>query len=282
MFTIGDFARHGRVSVRMLRHYDAIGLLRPARVDPFSGYRFYEAGQLARLNRVIALKDLGFTLQQVQAIVDEEVSAEELRGMLRLRRAELEAAAAAATTRLAQVEARLRTIESEGRMSTHDVVVKSVPAVRVARLSTRVASFGPEDIGPVAGPLFDELCRRLAAAGVTPTGPGVQHYEDAPDGGGIVVHVAFPVGAAAHGEDGGEDRGEDFEVVDLPAVPTVATVVHHGSMDDIVPTAQTLARWIDANGYRSTGYAREVYLAYGEGDPAGWVTEIQEPVTEAG
>ncbi|GHC32485.1 MerR family transcriptional regulator [Streptomyces cinnamoneus] len=274
MFTIGDFARHGRVSVRMLRHYDAIGLLRPARVDPFSGYRLYEAGQLARLNRVIALKDLGFTLQQVQAIVDEEVSAEELRGMLRLRRAELEAAAAAATARLAQVEARLRTIESEGRMSTHDVVVKSVPAVRVARLSTQVASFDPEDIGPVAGPLFDELCRRLAAAGVAPAGPGVQHYEDAPDGGGIVVHVAFPVGAAA--------RGEDFEVVDLPAVPTVAALVHHGSMDEIVPTAQTLAHWIGANGYRSTGYAREVYLAYGEGDPAGWVTEIQEPVTDAG
>ncbi|MEU1778742.1 MerR family transcriptional regulator [Streptomyces abikoensis] len=274
MFTIGDFARHGRVSVRMLRHYDAIGLLRPARVDPYSGYRFYKAGQLARLNRVIALKDLGFTLQQVQAIVDDEVGTEELRGMLRLRRAELEAAAAAAEARLARVEARLRTIESEGRMSTHDVVIKSVPAVRVARLSTQVASFGPEDISPVAGPLFDELCRRLAATGVAPTGPGVQYYEDAPDGGGIVVHVAFPVGADTH--------GEDFEVVELPAAPTLATIVHHGSMDDIVPTAQALAHWIDANGYRSTGYAREVYLAYGEGDPAGWVTEIQEPVTRTG
>jgi DNA-binding transcriptional MerR regulator len=79
MFTIGDFARHGRVSVRMLRHYDAIGLLRPARVDEATGYRYYEAGQLARLNRLIALKDLGFTLQHVGGILDEQVSAEELR-----------------------------------------------------------------------------------------------------------------------------------------------------------------------------------------------------------
>ena len=54
MFTIGDFARHGRVSVRMLRHYDATGLLRPTRVDPASGYRFYAASQLARLNRIVA------------------------------------------------------------------------------------------------------------------------------------------------------------------------------------------------------------------------------------
>jgi DNA-binding transcriptional MerR regulator/uncharacterized protein with PQ loop repeat len=75
MFSIGEFARHGRVSVRMLRHYDAIGLLRPASVDRDNGYRFYQASQLADLNRIIALKDLGFTLQQVQAILAEQVSA---------------------------------------------------------------------------------------------------------------------------------------------------------------------------------------------------------------
>lgn len=274
MFTIGDFARHGRVSVRMLRHYDAIGLLRPARVDPYSGYRFYEAGQLARLNRVIALKDLGFTLQQVQAIVDDEVSAEELRGMLRLRRAELEAAAAAAAARLARVEGRLRTIESEGRMSTYDVVVKSVSGVRVAELSSRVASFGPEEIGPVADRLFEELCGLLETAGIEPMGSSVMWYEDAPDGDGVVVHAGLPVPADA--------RGDGIRITELPDLPLVAAVVHHGPMDDVMPTVQALARWIDANGYRSTGYAREVYLAYGQGDPAGWVTELQEPVTRTG
>jgi DNA-binding transcriptional MerR regulator len=91
MLSIGDFARLGRVSVRMLRHYDAIGLLCPAAVDPVSGYRFYQADQLRRLNRVIALKDLGFTLQQVRSILDDKVDVAELRGMLRLRRAQLEA-----------------------------------------------------------------------------------------------------------------------------------------------------------------------------------------------
>ncbi|WP_255355663.1 MerR family transcriptional regulator, partial [Frankia sp. CpI1-P] len=85
MFSIGDFARRGLVSVRMLRHYDALGLLRPAHVDPVSGYRFYQADQFARLNRIIALKDLGLTLTQVRAILDEQVSVAELRGMLRLR-----------------------------------------------------------------------------------------------------------------------------------------------------------------------------------------------------
>lgn len=196
MFTIGDFARHGRVSVRMLRHYDATGLLRPAHVDPATGYRHYTAAQLARLNRVIALKDLGFTLQQVQDILDEKVTTEELRGMLRLRRAELEVTMAAAAARLVQVEARLRSIESEGHMPTNDVVIKTVPPIRVAELTATAASYEPEHISPVIGPLYDELFRRLDAAGITPAGPGVAYYEDVPEGDGrISVHAAVQVEA---------------------------------------------------------------------------------------
>ncbi|MDX3576783.1 MULTISPECIES: MerR family transcriptional regulator [unclassified Streptomyces] len=271
MFTIGDFARHGRVSIRMLRHYDAIGLLRPAHVDPASGYRHYTAAQLARLNRIIALKDLGFTLQQVRDIVDERVGVEELRGMLRLRRAELETAMATAGARLVQVEARLRAIESEGHMPTNDVVIKSVAPLRVAELTATAASYGPEDIGPVIGPLYDELFRRLGSAGITPTGPGVAYYEDAPEGGGaIIVHAAVQVSAPL--------QDDVLRVVDLPSLEEAATIVHRGSMDTVLPTAQALARWIDAGGYRPTGYAREVNLECPENRDE-WVTELQTPVT---
>jgi DNA-binding transcriptional MerR regulator len=150
MLTIGDFARHGRVSVRMLRHYDAVGLLRPAHVDQSSGYRFYKAVQLSRLNRIVALKDLGFTLQQVQAILDEDVSTEELRGMLRLRRAELEAALVETAAGLVQVEARLRSIENEGSMLAEDVIIRHLPAARLAELSGTAESFSPGDTGPLS------------------------------------------------------------------------------------------------------------------------------------
>jgi DNA-binding transcriptional MerR regulator len=273
MFTIGDFARHGRVSVRMLRHYDATGLLRPAHVDPASGYRHYTAAQLARLNRIIALKDLGFTLQQVRDIVDEKVGAEELRGMLRLRRAELETAMAAAQARLIQVEARLRAIESEGHMPTNDVVIKSVPPVRVAELTATAASFEPEDIGPVIGPLYDELFRCLCSAGINPTGPGIAYYEDDPEGGGrITVHAAVQVSAPL--QDG------TFRILDLPPLDRAATIVHRGSMDTVLPTAQALTHWIDANDYRATGYPREINLECPE-NRDDWVTELQAPVTRA-
>ncbi|WP_405145112.1 MerR family transcriptional regulator [Sphaerisporangium sp. NBC_01403] len=271
MFNIGEFARHGRVSVRMLRHYDAIGLLRPVHVDQATGYRSYEARQLARLNRIVALKDLGFTLQQVRSILDDKVNVEELRGMLRLRRAELQSQIASDTARLAQVEARLQIIEREGAMPAEDIQIKRIPGVRVAELTGIAAGFEPESIGPVIQPLYEELCRRLDRAGVTLSGPAIAYYEDSPDGEGILVHAAMPVGV----EPGGD---HDFAIVDLPEIEEAATIVHRGPMDDVMPTVQTLARWIDANGYRSAGYNRELYIEYGE-DRDAWATELQEPIT---
>jgi len=270
MFSIGDFARHGRVSVRMLRHYDAIGLLRPAYVDQVTGYRSYDARQLSRLNRVVALKELGFTLQQVQAILDEKVGVEELRGMLRLRQAELQSQITTDTARLAQVEARLQIIEREGAMPADDVQIKRIPGVRVAELTGTAASFEPESITPVIQPLYDALCGRLDRVGLTPTGPAIAWYEDSPDGDGVLVHATLPV-------DAGPGSDHDFAIVDLPEIEQAATIVHRGSMDDVMPTIQTLAVWMDANGYRSAGYNRELYIECGE-DREAWVTELQEPI----
>lgn len=269
MFTIGDFARLGRVSVRMLRHYDATGLLVPARVDPWSGYRYYEAVQLNRLNRLVALKDLGFTLDQVRSVLDDEVSAEELRGMLRLRRSELAEQIAADTGRLARVEARLRSIESEDTMSDHEFTVTAIPGHRLATLAEEVESI--EGVGPVVGPLFGRLAGALAAAGTAPaTGPTVATYDVSGDG--VVVRVGFPY-------DGGPADGVD--VVDLPDVEQAVRSVYHGPMSGIGDAWQQLMRRADAEGWTPAGPAREVYLEAPMNDPDGWVTELQQPVRKA-
>src|SRR3569623_1340649 len=220
MFSIGDFASHGRVSVRMLRHYDAIGLLRPAYVDPATGYRSYQAAQLARLNRIVALKDLGFTLTEIRTIVDDEVGPQELRGMLRLRRTELRSRMDADEARLRQVEARLRIIETEDAVSGEEIQVKSLPAVRVAHADAVAAGFEPASIGPVIQPLYERLGADLDRAGVPTVGPALAWYDDAPDG-GVLVHAGVPVEA----EPGTYGR---FTVTDLPAVEHAATIVHRG------------------------------------------------------
>jgi len=275
MFSIGEFARHGRVSVRMLRHYDAIGLLRPASVDAASGYRFYEASQLAELNRIIALKDLGFTLQQVQAILDDQVSPAELRGMLKLRRAEIHDQIEAETSRLARVEARLLSIEEDGRVPADGVVVKRLGPLMVGELTGTAAGWEPEAITPVIRPLYTDLFCRLASAAVTAAGPAIAYYEDAPGGeGAIVVHAAVPLVAGSAGDGG-------FNVVELAEIERAAAIIHHGSMDDVLSTGQALARWIDANGYQSVGYPREITLEWSP-DPDQWVTELQQPICMTG
>ena len=153
-------------------------------------------------------------------------------------------------------------------MPSNDVQVKSIPAVRVAELTGVAASFEPESITPVIQPLYQELMSGLNRAGVIPVGPAIARYEDAPEG-GVRVHAGIPVDAEPA-------DGYDFTIVDLPAFEA-ATIVHQGSMDAVLSTIQTLSRWIESNGYTSTGYNREFYLEYNE-DPDKWVTELQEPV----
>ncbi|SCE72497.1 DNA-binding transcriptional regulator, MerR family [Micromonospora coriariae] len=278
MFSIGDFAALGRVSVRMLRHYDAIGLLTPARTDPATGYRYYQADQLRRLNRIIALKDLGLTLEKVAAILDDKVSVEQLHGMLRLRRAQMEAQLSADTARLISIEARLRMIEEEGYMSTEDVVLKQIAPVRVAELSALAASYDGEDIGPVIGPLYNEMWRRLGATGVRPSGAPIAYYEPDTGTGGdgqtVLVHAAVEVVSGTSGAD-------DLDLRDLPGIESAATIVHRGPMNEAFRSMQILARWIDDNGYKPVGYAREVCLQFDPQNPANWVHEFQLEVTRA-
>jgi effector-binding domain-containing protein len=242
-------------------------------VDPSTGYRGYRAGQLARLNRVVALKDLGFTLEQVRSLLDERIDVEQVRGMLALRRAQLQESVAADTRRLNHVEARLRAFESEGQMPTNETVLKQLPTQLVVELTDVAASFQPEDIGPIAYPLCAELGKRLAGADVVPAGRLTCYYEKADDD-KVIVHAAIPI-AGAPGA-----NLNDLTVTELPGAETVATIVHRGRIDGVLAGWQELAKWIEANGYRSTGMPRELYLEVPE-DEDKWVTELQEPVTRA-
>src|SRR5690242_1758551 len=113
MLRIGDFSRLAHVTIITLRHYDQVGLLKPVEVDFFTGYRYYSVAQLPRLNRILILKDMGFNLEQIGLMLDENLPVEQFVGMLRLKRAEVERQVAAEQTRLAQIEARLRLIQHE-------------------------------------------------------------------------------------------------------------------------------------------------------------------------
>ena len=268
MFGIGAFARVAQVSVRTLHHYDDVGLLPPAQVDPQTGYRWYRADQLQRLNRILALRDLGLPLPEVRKVVGDEVSLDELRGMLRLRRAEATERMAAEAERLSRVEARLRQIEMEGRESDYDVVVKPLEAQHVALVDTTAPSFGNATLGPIFDRLFGELHGELDREGVAAAGPHVALYEPSEDPTApITVMYAVPIDADVVTSD-------RVRVVDLPAVDRAAVTVHRGSMARIEDGYRALMRWADETGEQIDGFSREIYLDMA-GDPETWVTELQ-------
>lgn len=134
MIRIGDFSKLSRISVKTLRFYDEMELLKPVEVDSFTGYRYYEYSQLRRLNRILALKDLGFSLDEIRRLLEYNLPVEQLRGMLKLREAESRQRVQDEAERLVHIEARLRQIEQEDIMSKYDVVIKKIDALKVASL----------------------------------------------------------------------------------------------------------------------------------------------------
>src|SRR5215468_6863542 len=111
MFRVGEFAKLSQVSARMLRHYDELGLVKPARVDSFTGYRYYSTDQLARLNRLRALRDMGLSLEQIGQLLDNDITPEQIKGMLKLKEVELEQKITESQSQLVRVRAWLKQLE---------------------------------------------------------------------------------------------------------------------------------------------------------------------------
>jgi effector-binding domain-containing protein len=209
-------------------------------------------------------------------VVDDEVSIDELRGMLRLRQAEARERMASEADRLARVEARLRQIETEGRVGEYDVVVKPVEPQHVAMVDTTATAFGNATLGPIFGRLFGELYGELDRLGVAPAGPQIALYEPSEDADApITVMASVPIDEA---DDVTSDR---IEVVDLPAVARAAVTIHRGSMAHVDEGYQALLRWADDTGEQIDGFSREVYLECA-GDPEAWVTELQFALHDRG
>src|SRR3984893_9134161 len=176
MLKISDFSKLSLVSVKALRYYDERGLLKPARVDPSTGYRFYSASQLIRLNRILAMKDMGLDLSQIALLLDQEPTPDQIRGMLRLKQVELHQQLEEGQTRLARIEAWLQAFEQEATMPEYDVVIKSVVALRVAQARVVAPKMEQPELGITLGRLFAEVMGSITQQGATIVGPGITLY----------------------------------------------------------------------------------------------------------
>ncbi|MEO8609411.1 MAG: MerR family transcriptional regulator [Chloroflexota bacterium] len=274
MFKIGDFSKLCRVPASMLRYYADLGLLEPAQTDKFTGYRYYTADQIPRLNRILALRDLGLSLEQIKALLDENLPPDEIRGMLRLKQAEIEQQIQEEQARLARVAARLRQIEQETHMPVLEVVVKHIEIQHVLGLRETIP------VPTYLGKLMHDAFAALDANRIQPAHPPIAIFHDEDyQPSDIDVELAIPVAESVNANLLLTD-GRQLSAYDLPAIPLAACAIHAASHDTVEATYTALGQWIADNGYRIAGVSREIYLTRAD-SPSGPITEIQWPVEKA-
>jgi DNA-binding transcriptional MerR regulator len=274
---ISEFAALAQVSVRLLHHYDRIGLLHPARVEPSSGYRYYSIDQLPRLNRILALRDLGLSLEQVGEMLRETVSAEEIRAMLTRRHAELRHQIARDQARLAEAEMRLNTIEREGQLPRYDVITKRIaPEHAVTGTLTMpegrnlVMFYEAGRLAIRASPMRGKIA---AVIGIYPRPFVIERTPRLP--------FTFQPAYAVAPEDAVPITIEGYETLEpgtLPGYALAASTMHDAPYNQLFGAHTALLRWAEANGLRPLGMIREVYLRDGNGERPPLV-EVQMPLT---
>jgi effector-binding domain-containing protein len=294
VFRIGDFSRFSYVSIKALRYYDELGLLKPDRVDPSTGYRYYSAEQLPRLNRIIALKDLGFTLDQIAIMLGGKISAEQIKGILKAKRVEIERQIADDQEKLLRVESRIRIMEAEeNALGNIDVIIKKVEAQKVVGIREKVndcSFFGNSsdkkqtntfldrdliDSYPAVGGLFEKLCKIIQAKGGKLNPPGIAVYYDAEyKETDVDMEAVLPI-------TGFELNVDNIKTYTLPAISSAACLIHHGNYDVVIKAYDVLIKWIEENSFKINGPVREIYIqtiGFGAKDRNDCITEIQFPV----
>jgi predicted transcriptional regulator YdeE/DNA-binding transcriptional MerR regulator len=286
MIKIGDFSRLAHVSIKTLHHYDELGLLPPAHIDRFSGYRYYALEQMAVLNRILALKDLGLSLEQITELLKEKVSPAEMRGMLRLKQIELAARVDEEKSRLKRVEGRLRQIEQESLGEpAAEVALKQVPAQTA--LVAKVVAAEESLIMQARESLQALLYEQLRRANLKPQGPWFALLDDLPYA-ETDLELTLGVGIQAAGSQrAGDWEGSPVRLQELAGCPSMASLIHSGEAVTLPQSYGNLYAWTQANGYQTDGPFRELYLSEaGEGaDPAesmdAKLIELQCPLAKA-
>ncbi|HMR48392.1 MAG TPA: MerR family transcriptional regulator [Arachnia sp.] len=264
MLSIGAFAQIAQVTHRQLRHWDSVGLLVPAHVDEFNGYRSYDPSQLQRVHRIVALRRLGFGIEDIAAVLAQGVDTGFLAELLRVRRSEVEREYRIAAATLVDVERRLHLIETENQMSTIEFVEKPLPALRLAA-RTAVVADQPE-IESALVPMFDDIAEVIGDVPGALDTP-VALYEPVEEGMQVTAGYVY----------NGEPLA-GFEIIEVPAVGVAVCGVHLGSMERVANSWQALHADLLARGYVPSAACRELYVrAYPE-DQTDWVTELQQPV----
>lgn len=276
MFQIGEFSRLGSVTIETLRHYDALGLLKPAKVDPSTGYRYYSAKQLQPLNQILALKEVGFSLEEIARILRENLTTDELRGMLKAQLVSAESAIETAQLRRERILARLNYLTLEENMPVYEVTLKPVEALTVAAIRETVPTI--EQLSQRMGELFHAIASWMMANNLSLGLPMIIYHDKSYTRENIDIECAIPIGNIA--VDDIPSPEQPLVVRQTDAFPHVATtIVTEQKHESFKLAYNTLGQWIEDQGYCIVGPPRDIY--YTPPGQEDFTAEIQFPVEKS-
>jgi DNA-binding transcriptional MerR regulator len=270
MFRIGEFSKVCQVSIKALRHWDEIGLLKPAYTDPATGYRYYVIDQLRAVNRILAFRGMGLSLNQVTRLLEEDLPAHEIRGMLKLKQAEIQQQIEEGQQALKMVEARLKLIDEEGQAPDYDVIIKQISPLRVLSIrETTETMFDMVELMRETHTYTKHIGALLAV-----------FHDEGFDNELVDIQLCLPVSEDYSGESRALAKGRAMTLASLPGVDTMASIVHKGRWLTLHEGYAHIGDWIQRHGYQIAGPGREIFHHIGwETDPDSNITEIQFPVT---
>ncbi len=280
MFKIGEFSKLCGLSADTLYHYEKLKILIPLSIDKFTGYRYYDASQLVTVNKILALKDAGFSLDEISNVLKNNVSVTLLLEMLENKAKSLEAALSDEYSRLERLHTNIFMIKNGGIPQMNEISIKKIEPILIASI---------RKIFPKKG--FDENLEKMWPAvnsyieeqGVKRTIPCLMLYHSGwwdlrqcnimYDDQNLDVEVAEPVTKSFMG------NGE-VQVYELPLVEKMACIVHHGSFSTISKTFDMLFEWMKQNSYQADGPIREIYHKgdWATSNPDEYITEVQVPI----
>jgi len=269
MLKIGDFSKLSRISIRMLRHYDEISLLRPASTDDFTSYRYYSEAQLPAANRIKALRDMGFSLAAVAEILIYYDDPEALSRFLSVKQTEMQEQAEDTKHRLLLLETAIKRLRKDNTMMKYDVTLKTLTERYVASVREVIPAYNQE------GMLWNILMQETAPMNLQSADPcqclSIFHDEDFKDS-DVDVEIQMTVKGIC----------KNTEHVVFKTVPAVqiASATYKGGYEQLTAVNEAVANWVNDNGYEFDGAMFCIYhVGFAQTqNPDEFITEVCYPI----
>jgi len=267
MFKIGDFSKLTMVSIRMLRYYDEMGLIKPAEIDMFTGYRYYSAKQITTLNLIVSLRDMGFNVADIAVAINEQ-SDEKLKDILKQKKDEVKNNIKTEEEKLRKINATIKNLKKEKVNMNYNVTLKSVPSYKIISLRDTIPTYAAEGMLWVRlGQYIQD--KNISCNNISYAAYHVESYIEGP----VDVEVVVGVEKLLIDADG-------FTFKETEPIEQAASILVPGEYLNVAPAYNFLGKWIEENGYTICGISRQLPIKgpCNETNPNDYLCEIQVPV----